>query len=188
MTSATTAQQAMPGETAHPAPVFTHQRYRMPAKVFHWVTAALVLVMVSSGVIAKQIWEGALADTLFSLHKLMGVTTLAVVLLRLCYRLFRPLRQSGIRPRSRPLLHLTLYAVIIAVPLLGWAGVSDGGGREIFPGFSLPSIWPEGAAYEAILMQFHAYIAFGLLMLVALHIGVAMHDYMTNDHGTSSGG
>ena len=188
MTSAMTAQQAMPGETAHPAPVFTLQRYRMPAKVFHWLTAALVLVMVSSGVIAKQIWEGALADTLFSLHKLTGVTTLALVLLRLCYRLLRPLRQSGIRPRSRRLLHLTLYAVIIAVPLLGWAGVSDGGGREIFHGISLPSIWPEGAGYEAILLQFHAYIAFGLLTLVALHIGVAMHDYMINDHGTSSDG
>ena len=187
MTSVTTAHEAMPGQHADPSPAFAMQRYRMPAKVLHWLTAALVLVMVCSGVIAKQIWEGALADTLFSLHKLTGVTTLAVVLLRLGYRLVWPLPRSDIRPTSRPLLHLTLYAVIIVIPLLGWAGVSDGGGREIFHGFSLPPIWPEGAGYEAILLHFHAYVAFGLLTLVALHIGVAMHDYMINGHGDSPG-
>jgi cytochrome b561 len=187
MTMVTAAHQAQPGEIASPAPVFTVQRYRLPAKVFHWVTAALVFVMVSSGVIAKQIWEGALADTLFSVHKLTGVTTLTIVLLRLGYRLIRRPLESGPRPRSRPLLHFALYAVIVTVPLLGWSGVSDGGGREIFPGFSLPMIWPEGAGYESTLLHLHAYIAFSLLALVALHIGVAMHDYMSNDHGTSSG-
>jgi cytochrome b561 len=65
------------------------------------------------------------------------------------------------------------------VPLLGWAGISDFGAREIFPGYSLPPIWPEGTGYDMLLLQFHAYFAFGLLALVALHIGIAMEDYMT---------
>ena len=67
------------------------------------------------------------------------------------------------------------------VPLLGWAGISDFGAREIFLGYSLPAIWPEGAGYDALLLEWHAYFAFGLLALVALHIGVAIHDYMTNE-------
>ena len=154
------------------------QQYRIPAKVFHWLTAALVFCMIASGVIAKQLSEGAVADLLFSLHKLTGAITLAVVLLRLGYRLFRSLPREQNQPRTRPLLHWTLYGVVILVPLLGWAGISDFGAREIFPGYSLPAIWPEGAGYDELLLQLHAYFAFGLLALVALHIGLAMQDYM----------
>jgi cytochrome b561 len=86
-----------------------------------------------------------------------------------------------LQPRRRPGLHWVLYAVAVLVPLLGWAGISDFGAREIFPGYSLPAIWPEGAGYDELLLQWHAYLAFGLLALVVLHIGVAMQDYMTDE-------
>ena len=65
----------------------TIRRYRTPAKVFHWLTAALVLALVASGVIMKQLGDGPAADVLFSLHKLIGALTLTVVLIRLSYRL-----------------------------------------------------------------------------------------------------
>lgn len=154
--------------------------YRMPAKVFHWLTAVLVVFMVASGVIAKQLGGGPVADMLFSLHKLMGALTLLTVLLRLAYRVFRTMPEAKFQPHRRPVLHWTLYGVVILVPLLGWAGISDFGAREIFPGYSLPAIWPEGAGYDELLLQWHAYIAFALLALIALHIGVAIRDYMTD--------
>jgi cytochrome b561 len=154
------------------------QSYRMPAKVFHWLTVALVVIRVSSAVIAKQLNDGYWSDTLFMLHKTTGVITLAVVLMRLAYRIV----QGWINPQpsrpSRTLLHRLLYAVVIMVPLLGWAGISDFGSREILPGVTLPAIWPERAGYADALFLFHAYLAFGLLALVALHIGIATQDYM----------
>jgi cytochrome b561 len=152
--------------------------YRMPAKVFHWLTVALVVVMVSSAVIAKQLNDGYWSDTLFMLHKTTGVITLVVVLMRLAYRI----AQGWINPQpprpSRTFLHWLLYAAVILVPLLGWAGISDFGSLEILPGFTLPAIWPEHAGYADALFLFHAYLAFGLLALVALHIGIATQDYM----------
>ena len=87
-----------------------------------------------------------------------------------------------LQSHRRPVLHWTLYGVVVLVPLLGWAGISDFGAREIFPGYSLPPIWPEGAGYDSMLLQWHAYFAFALLALVALHIGVAIQDYMTDRH------
>ena len=153
------------------------RRYRGAAKVFHWLTAALVLALVASGVIAKQLSDGAVANTLFSLHKLTGALTLAVVLIRLSYR-FTGLETSATASYRHPVVHWMLYAVIIAVPLLGWAGISDFGSREIFLGYSLPAIWPEGAGYADIMLELHAYLAFAMLALVALHIGNALHDYM----------
>ena len=114
--------------------------------MFHWLTVALVVFMVSSAVIAKQLNDGPWSDTLFMLHKTTGVITLVVVLLRLCYRIMqwwtKPQPQ---RSQRRPLLHWLLYAIVILVPLLGWAGISDFGSREILPGFTLPAIWPEHA-------------------------------------------
>ena len=150
--------------------------YSMPAKLFHWVTVVLITFMVSSAVIAKQLNDGPWSDTLFMLHKTTGVITLAVVLLRLCYRIVQ--KRSETQARRRAFLHWGLYGVVILVPLLGWAGISDFGSREIFPGFTLPAIWPQHAGYADALFTVHAFMAFGLLALVALHIGVAMQDYM----------
>jgi cytochrome b561 len=134
--------------------------------------------MVSSGVIAKQLNEGALSNALFTFHKLTGILTLAVVLVRLCYRVLQWRQEARTQNHRRPILHWILYATIILVPLLGWAGVSAFGSREILPGFILPEIWPRNVAHSDVLLLLHAYAAFGLLALVALHIGVALQDYM----------
>ena len=152
--------------------------YRLPAKMFHWLTVALVMTMVTSAVIAKQLNDGPWSDTLFMVHKTTGIITLAVVLMRVCYRIVQGWTTPQPRRPSRTALHWLLYAVVILIPLVGWAGISDFGSREIFPGFTLPAIWPEHAGYADFLFTFHAYLAFGLLALVAVHIGVATQDYM----------
>jgi cytochrome b561 len=160
------------------------RRYRGLAKVLHWLTAGLVLALVASGVIMKQLGEGAVADTLYGLHKLIGALTLTVVLIRVGYRL-TGLEPAGAVSTRRPTVHWLLYAIIVAVPLLGWAGVSAFDAREIFWGYSLPVIWPAGSSYADLLLELHAYLAFSMLALVALHIGNALHDYMMRAPGKS---
>jgi len=159
-------------------PRYTIRTYRLPSKVFHWVTAALVLFMVTSGVTMKQLGSGPVADMLFLIHKTTGVLTLSVILLRFLYRVLMPDPGADREDYRRPTLHWMLYAALIAMPLLGWAGISDFGSRGILFGYELPPIWPQGAGYWSILLEAHAYLAFGMLALVALHIGVAMQDHM----------
>ena len=100
---------------------FVIRQYRMPAKVMHWVTAVLVLCMFASGVIAKQLSGGAVADTLMSLHKLTGVLILVLILTRLIYRVTRPLPEWKLQAHRRPVLHWTLYAMAVAVPSVSCA-------------------------------------------------------------------
>ena len=169
---------------------YSMRQYRALAKAFHWCTAGLVVLMVSSGVLMKQLGDGPVVDVLFSLHKMTGALTLLLVLIRVGYRVAA--REPALRTSShrRPTLHWILYGVVILVPLLGWAGISDFGAREIFFGYSLPAIWPEGAGYADLLFSLHGYVAFGLLALVAVHIGVALQDYMMRartDGPTSEG-
>lgn len=154
------------------------RHYRTFAKVFHWLTAGLVVLMVSSGVLMKQLGDGSIADAIYTLHKMTGALTLLLVLIRVGYRIAVREPRWHADSHRRPTLHWCLYAVVILVPLLGWAGISDYGARAVFFGYSLPAIWPEGAGYSDLLFSAHAYLAFGLLALVAVHIGVALQDYM----------
>lgn len=163
-------------------PRYTIRTYRLPAKVFHWVTAVLVLFMVASGVTMKQLGSGPVADFLFSTHKTAGILTLSVVLLRLLYRLLMPDPGTTSEDYRRPILHWMLYCALIAMPLLGWAGASAFGSTGILFGLQLPSIWPQGSPWAGFLLETHAYLAFGMLALVALHIGIAMQDHMTRAH------
>ncbi|TCR59357.1 cytochrome b/b6 domain-containing protein [Bosea sp. BK604] len=153
------------------------------AKLLHWLTAALVLALFCAGVVMKQLGEGPGADALYTFHKTAGITLLVVVVVRLCFRLAA--RVAGRWPRgagSRP-VHGLLYGLLILVPLLGWAGVSDFGARQLYIGLSLPMIWAEGAGYADLLFKGHAVLAFGLIGLVAVHIGLAVGDYI--QHGNA---
>ncbi|MBN8934965.1 MAG: cytochrome b/b6 domain-containing protein [Rhizobiales bacterium] len=153
--------------------------YRTPAKVLHWATAFLVIGMVMAGVMAKQLEGTSAGETLLAIHKCIGVLTFAVVVARIVYRVWRTMPDGRGQPYRRPVLHWLLYGVLVAVPLLGWAAMSDLGTREMFAGLSLPAIWPQGWGYERLFLRAHAYLAFALLALTALHIGVAIQDYMT---------
>jgi len=178
MKSAATVDAAMPIAVQYPRRQVTE--YRMPAKVLHWLTVALVFLLVASGVTATQLGEGWLADRLFELHRLTGAATLVIVLLRVIYRLVRSMPRPQNQSWSRPVLHWTLYGIVILVPLLGWAGASDFGHTEI-PFGELPWIFPRDTGFGELLLRLHAYLAFTLLALVALHIGAAMHDYMIGE-------
>jgi cytochrome b561 len=177
-TTANLRDERLPEYHGTALPRYAIRTYRLPAKIFHWVTAALVLFMVTTGVTMKQLGTGAVADSLFAIHKTAGVLVLTVVLLRFLYRLVMPDPGADREDYRRPVLHWLLYAALIAMPLLGWAGISDFGSRGILFGYELPAIWPQGAGYWSILLETHAYLAFGMLALVALHIGVAMQDHM----------
>lgn len=148
------------------------------SKLLHWLTAALVLVMFGAGVMMKQIGDGPLADALHTFHETAGIGMLGLVVVRLGYRL---LAQASGRWRrglaSRP-IHGVLYLALILVPLLGWAGVSGFGARSLPFGLTLPAIWPEGAGDAELLLKGHAWLAFALIGLVMVHIGIAIGDYI----------
>ncbi|HEV7325623.1 MAG TPA: cytochrome b/b6 domain-containing protein [Bosea sp. (in: a-proteobacteria)] len=151
------------------------------AQVLHWLTAALVLGLFATGVMMKQLGEGPAADLLYLCHKTIGAALLGLVLIRIIYRLFAHLTarwQKG--AASRP-VHALLYLSLLVVPLLGWAGVSAFGARQLLFGLSLPEIWAPETGHAELLLSSHAWLAFGLIALVVVHIGVALGDYLTPD-------
>jgi cytochrome b561 len=152
--------------------------FPLVAKVLHWSTAVLVLVLFCVGILMKEIGSGPWADALMTLHKTAGFALLLLVVARLAYRIVQRLAGRWSRSAGGRAVHRVLYGMLVAIPLLGLAGISDFGAREIYGGLSLPAIWPKGAGYADALFQGHAILAFGLIGLVALHICLALDDYI----------
>lgn len=151
------------------------------AQALHWLTAALVLGLFGTGVMMKQLGEGHVADLLYLAHKTTGALLLCLILVRIGYRLFAHFSgrwQKG--AASRP-VHALLYLGLLVVPLLGWAGASSFGARQLLFGLSLPEIWSPEAGHADLLLTSHAWLAFGLIALVVVHIGMALGDYLTRD-------
>lgn len=162
-----------------------HARRFFPsaARVMHWLIAAFVLMLVMTGVVMKQMSPGLLTDNIYVLHKFSGALAFGLIVLRLGYRIMARLTGRWLVASGGQAVHRVLYAVMLLVPLLGWAGVSDYGARSLWFGLSLPAIWPEGAGYADMLFLAHAYVAFGLLALVVIHIGSALDTYIHRNTG-----
>jgi cytochrome b561 len=103
--------------------------YSVTARTLHWVTAALVLIMLPLGLVIANRWGGSWQDWLYNLHRSIGAVVLIIILVRLGYRLtHQPLPLSDeipqVQRRAAPAVHWTLYTLLLVQPLVGWAGSS----------------------------------------------------------------
>src|SRR5438094_4810891 len=96
-----------------------------PAKLFHWVMAALILAQIALGLMAANWRLSPTKLELFFWHKSTGMLILALVALRLLWRLANPVPElpAGMAAWERAaarLSNLLLYALMIALPVTGW--------------------------------------------------------------------
>src|SRR5213083_1882672 len=68
----------------------TADSWGAPAKLFHWVMAALILAQIALGVMAASWRVSPTKIELFFWHKSTGMLILALVALRLLWRLANP--------------------------------------------------------------------------------------------------
>lgn len=167
--------------------------YSPIARVFHWLTAALVAAAFPIGLVMHDrgyrlnLWDGV-TNTLFSTHKLIGFVIFCLVLVRLAYRV------AAGAPSEEPTLtalqvivsrivHWLLYGFLIAVALTGWIGVQLFPSTNLFGLFSLPSFLTPDNAFSKKVFEVHAYLAYALGGLVSLHIGAALfHHFIRRDN------
>ncbi|MGA1233933.1 MAG: cytochrome b, partial [Lutimaribacter sp.] len=108
--------------------------YGTVSRIFHWLTALLILSPIALGLIATNLAEGALQSdsaavaqvaTLFSLHKTIGVAAFFVALLRILWALGQT-HPHPLHPEKRfetalaAFVHWLLYGAMLLVPLSGW--------------------------------------------------------------------
>ncbi len=165
--------------------------FGLPAIILHWTIALLVFVMLGLGnVMGVLASTDPLRPVLLDLHKLLGLTILTLVVVRIGWRLANPVPRL---PRSMKswqrlcarLSHYSLYGLTLVIPLTGWALVSARVQTpklmlfDRLPVPALPVLDYFDSAAEAVvpLWRLHDILG-GLLVLLALvHIAAAMRHH-----------
>ena len=179
-------------ERSRPAPSTPDLVYSPVARKFHWWTVALIATLVPLGL--YMVWRGeatkfdALTGRLYDLHKLLGFTLLCVVVARLVYR-FRngaPADEPTLEWWQKAASHAThwgIYALLVAVPLGGWLGVSLYGARSIFGIVSLPPLAGQDQDAAGAIFTWHFRGAMLLVILVGAHVGAALFHHVVRKDG-----
>jgi cytochrome b561 len=156
------------------------------SRVLHWLMAVLILAMLFIGVAMVS----SLSDyhRLVSIHKPIGALILVLVALRLINRLFNPAPPlpAGMPPILRFAAHAShrlLYALMFALPLIGWGMLSAGGYPiDLVGSFHLPPILPHSSALYAVLRPAHTVLAYLLFATFLAHLGAALvHAFIFRD-------
>ena len=172
-------------------------RYSVVAIVLHWTIALALIALLAAGLwmtsAIRTPGSQALAYEVYQLHKSLGLVVLALSLLRLGWRLLNPPpplpeAMTGVERVAAHAAHLAFYALMIGMPLVGWAMVSAsplGLPTIVFGLFEWPHIgWLAGledkAAAEAALKAAHRYMGYGLIGLIVLHVGAALKHHVVD--------
>ena len=191
----------MPRSDAMPTTTATGERlvYAPLARAFHWTVAPLVFITVPIGFIMVDREDVKIADDtaraafeattnlMFSWHKVIGITILALMIARLTYRLMHgapgsePTLESWQKGLSHA-VHWTLYLLLIVVPIGGYLGIAYYPALDVF-GIHLPGFGIQGdEKFAEKVFDAHKLGAKVLLGLVGLHLAaVVFHRFVRGD-------
>ena len=157
-------------------------------RILHWLMAIMVLAMLFIGVAMVSTLEPRFL-TLISIHKPLGIAILVLALLRLGIRSklgAPPLPADLPLPQAlaAKLSHILLYALLIAMPLIGWGMLSAGGYPVVLYGpLHLPAILPHDDRLYALLRTMHTALAYLLFAMILLHLGAALFHALVRRDG-----
>ena len=158
------------------------QTYTTTARTLHWLTAALVLVIIPVG-IAMNYVEGPAQDILFHIHRSLGVTLIPIILYRFFYRLTHkplplPADIDAMQRFAAEAVHWLLYVLLLVQPVIGWIATSAYRAPVLyFWTFNLPPVWPENRAFSEQLFVVHKWFGYAIALLLCAHIAGALFHY-----------
>jgi cytochrome b561 len=158
----------------------TSTQFVLTARILHWLMALLILTMLFIGVgMVASVSERH--EWLISIHKPLGIAILILAIVRLVVRLRNPppplpADLPAIQKFAAHASHWLLYALMLVIPLVGWAMLSAGGYPVMLgPSLRLPPIFPTNAVAFAILRHTHAWLAMLLFLTFLAHLGAALY-------------
>jgi cytochrome b561 len=153
--------------------------YGTTAKVFHWVIVALLAIQVPLGWLMHGLRRGQPPDTALVVHVSIGLSILALIVLRLAWRLSHPVApESGLpawQQVGAELVHWGLYLAVLGTALTGWLlDSARGSDAALAGGIPLPRLAAQGSAWAAAVGNLHATLVWVLTALVAAHVLAAL--------------
>ncbi len=165
-------------------------RYTLPARLYHWISAVLVLGLLPVGEYLGHFDppDGPVTDRLYMLHESFGVLLWLVVLLRFASRQLvgtPPLPDSAgwLVDLMSKLNHLAIYVILLAQPVTGFLA-NNAGGYDVawFNLVKLPALIGKNESLGDSLSALHMYGGLALIVLVIFHLtGAVYHGFIRRD-------
>ena len=157
----------------------------------HWLSAAWLALVFALGLAATAgNFDAARKFDLYQTHKALGWLTLVLLAARLGARAALaappPAPSWSLATRwSSAFVHAALYALLVAVPLIGWLRVSSAIVPipvSLFGLATIPNIAPVDGDFSERMALAHKLGAWALAALVALHAAAALkHQFVDRD-------
>ena len=154
----------------------TRDSYGCVARGIHWLVVAFIIASFTLA------WTGVIG-----IHKYVGVTILALGLLRIVWTLVQSTVAMLDGPRWQKIAakaaHGLLMLWLVAMPLTGWTMSSAAGRPVSFWGwFTLPPLVAPDRAFAHTMAEIHETLALLGLALIAVHVAAALwHHVVVKD-------
>lgn len=166
----------------------TNYRYGTLSVGLHWLMLLLMIAVYATIELREFYPKGSdPREALKAWHFMLGLTVLILVSLRIFARISSP--TPKITPEPAPwqdiaakLAHLTLYGLMVSMPLLGWALLSAAGKPIPFFGLELSALVAENKDLASSLKEIHETIGVLGYYLIGIHaIAALYHHYIRKD-------
>lgn len=162
----------------------TRDQWGSVSMALHWLVVILILAMAWIGLTMGDLPNGPDKIATYALHKSIGISILALVLLRLCWRLYAgaPEAVAGTphwQERIASLTHWALYALLLAMPLSGWVVNSSAGfPLQWFGLLNLPAIAGKDHDLHELAGEIHELLFWIMVALVVAHAAAAVYHHL----------
>jgi cytochrome b561 len=156
-------------------------RYTLTAQALHWIMAALMFVVLPIAWVMVNMPQGAqFRGLLFTLHKSVGLTIVALVAVRIAWRAQHPVPplEVGLARWEKVAAtgsHWMLYVVLVGMPISGYLLDAAGGYSISYFGlFSVPLL-PKSPALSSAATWVHVAVGqWVVYTLIILHVAASI--------------
>jgi len=157
------------------------------AKILHWLIGFTVIGLIILGFSLGYFKGMSIAGRMYMLHKSLGLSVLALVLIRIIWRFANitptpPNHVKHCQQKAEKLAHFLLYISLLAMPLSGWIMATASGHLPNFFGLgaiAMPFI-PSSKALASAASWTHTASAWTLITLISLHILATIQHYVVH--------
>ena len=161
------------------------------SQLLHWTIAVLILLIGVVGLVMGELPRSPRWFWVYTAHKSLGLTVLALVLVRIGWRLYAgaPPPVPGTprwQARLASAVHVLLYAMVLAMPFSGWLYDSASGLRPLrwFGQAEVPKLVAPDPALADAAHGAHEWLFWLLVLLVLAHAGAALYHHFVRHDAT----
>lgn len=159
-------------------------------RLIHWLMALGILFMLGLGTWIRFMEVRLDNLWLFALHKSIGVTLLALLILRIVWHRMSPppaplvANTPGWQIAAAYWTHRALYVLMLLVPVTGWIASGATGLPVQVWGLTLPGFAPVSEVWEQSFFVAHGILTKLLLLAVVLHVAGALNRHVVKHDRT----